>query len=323
MPKGGDYPVPDPRIGAAAIKSAALGEQALAWMQERAKVTDEWAKQDRARYKQTFEPLQDDFVGRVREYGSTQHQAQMANEAVADVANYAAATRGARQRGLAAAGIRPDSGRYQGIERAAATEEALARTGAANVARTQARERGLDLMGRGAGLGAGMASNPLSSYGLGSSAVSSGVSTALSGLGQQGSLLNQQHQNQVQAYQSGQQSASATGEAIGGLAGMAGMLAFASDKDAKKGKRPARGLLEAVKNMPVEEWTYKDGEGDGKRHVGTYAQDFKRETGKGNGRSINVIDAIGVTMGAVKELSDKVDSVANDKRKPKARGLAV
>jgi hypothetical protein len=40
------------------------------------------------------------------------------------------------------------------------------------------------------------------------------------------------------------------------------------------------------------------------------AQDFKRVTGLGDGRSISVIDAIGVTMGAVKELAEKIDTLA-------------
>ncbi|MFG1340921.1 hypothetical protein [Xanthobacter autotrophicus] len=50
--------------------------------------------------------------------------------------------------------------------------------------------------------------------------------------------------------------------------------------------------------------------GDGERHIGTYAQDFKATTGKGDGHSIPVIDAIGVTKGAVKELDAKVEKLA-------------
>ncbi|MEW6125024.1 MAG: hypothetical protein AB1698_20660 [Pseudomonadota bacterium] len=65
-----------------------------------------------------------------------------------------------------------------------------------------------------------------------------------------------------------------------------------------------------MRGMPVEEWTYKEGAGDGGRHIGTYAQDFRRETGKGDGKSIPVIDAIGVTMGAVKELDAKFEQIA-------------
>ncbi|PWB90923.1 hypothetical protein C5688_08655 [Methylocystis sp. MitZ-2018] len=55
-------------------------------------------------------------------------------------------------------------------------------------------------------------------------------------------------------------------------------------------------------------------------HIGTYAQDFQRETGLGDGKSINVIDAIGVAMGAIKELSAKVDKLDRN-RAPRERGI--
>ncbi|MFG1201754.1 tail fiber domain-containing protein [Xanthobacter aminoxidans] len=83
-----------------------------------------------------------------------------------------------------------------------------------------------------------------------------------------------------------------------------------SDENAKENKEPATGTLEAVRSMPVQERDYKPGMGDGGRHIGTYAQHFEAATGKGDGRSIPVIDAIGVTMGAVKELDAKVEKLA-------------
>ncbi|CAJ0860523.1 hypothetical protein AMST5_01310 [freshwater sediment metagenome] len=61
--------------------------------------------------------------------------------------------------------------------------------------------------------------------------------------------------------------------------------------------------------MPVEAWKYKEGEGDGGEHVGVMAQDFKRETGLGDGKSIHVVDALGVAMGAIQELAEKVESL--------------
>ena len=121
-----------------------------------------------------------------------------------------------------------------------------------------------------------------------------------------GSLLNQQYQNQLAQWDR-------ESEMWGGIAAGAGQLlgaAFFSSKDAKTDKKPSKGNLEAVENMPVEEWTYRDGIADEGRHVGPYAEDFAKETGVGDGKSINVIDAIGVTMGAVKELSNKVDRIA-------------
>jgi hypothetical protein len=142
--------------------------------------------------------------------------------------------------------------------------------------------------------------------------VAGGAQTAMQG--QTGIMngLNMQYQNQLQAYQ-------AKNAFLGDLAGAAGSVAgFAmmSSKDYKTAKRKPMSVLDAVRDMPVEEWEYKQGVGDGggKKHVGPYAEDFQRATGLGNGKEISIIDAIGVTMGAVQELADKVDKMAAPKR---------
>lgn len=45
-------------------------------------------------------------------------------------------------------------------------------------------------------------------------------------------------------------------------------------------------------------------------------------TGLGDGKNINVVDAIGVTMGAVKELNEKVDRIGNKTAaRPKAKSI--
>jgi hypothetical protein len=91
-----------------------------------------------------------------------------------------------------------------------------------------------------------------------------------------------------------------------------GLGLFLSDEDAKENKEPIPegDALEAVNSMPVEEWDYKEGQGDGGHHVGPYAQDFARATGKGDGHAIKAQDAIGLTMKAVQDLSVKVDKLS-------------
>jgi len=74
---------------------------------------------------------------------------------------------------------------------------------------------------------------------------------------------------------------------------------------------PEGKALDAVNNMPVTEWTYDQGVGDSGRHVGPMAQDFQRETGKGDGKSIAVQDAIGILMKATQDLDRKVDRMAD------------
>jgi hypothetical protein len=49
---------------------------------------------------------------------------------------------------------------------------------------------------------------------------------------------------------------------------------------------------------------------DGGEHVGPYAEDMQRVTGLGDGKSIKVQDALGLTMRAVQDVSRKVDRIA-------------
>ncbi|MBS4050220.1 MAG: tail fiber domain-containing protein, partial [Methylomonas sp.] len=76
-----------------------------------------------------------------------------------------------------------------------------------------------------------------------------------------------------------------------------------------------RGVLDAIKKIPIESWRYKEGEGpDREVHVGPMAQDWNAATGLGDGKSIDAISAIGITMGAVKELAEKVESLDSGKK---------
>ena len=79
-----------------------------------------------------------------------------------------------------------------------------------------------------------------------------------------------------------------------------------SSKELKEGKKPAKNSLAAVRKMPVEEWSHKKGVADDGRHVGPYAEDFAEATGMGDGKTIDAISLMGVTLGAVKELDAKV-----------------
>jgi hypothetical protein len=84
----------------------------------------------------------------------------------------------------------------------------------------------------------------------------------------------------------------------------------------KRDMRPvdAEAVLDMVRMMPTSEWSYKPeaqamGQPGG-RHIGPMAQDFRRITGKGDGRSIPVVDAFGMLLTATKALADKVERVA-------------
>lgn len=105
---------------------------------------------------------------------------------------------------------------------------------------------------------------------------------------------------------------SGLGSMLGGGATMAGMM-YASAREFKENKRPAETVLEKVKSLPVERWKYKPGRGDGKEHIGPYAEDWAERFG-GSGKEISVVDSIGVLLKAVQELAAKVDELESERR---------
>lgn len=361
-------PAPDPQIGEAAKMQALIAAEWLDFSREQftignerqedidaltKKVTEQqlatqdqanqWATEDRDRYKTIFQPMEDEYVERANEWDSPERQQKMAAEAKADVLTSADAQRDTNARQMASMGVNPTSGRYSGVERAAGTTTALAAAGAQNNARNTVRAQGMAMQADALNIGKGLPSQAAGAAGLGLSAGNSalngnlaanaswgqnnsimgqGFSGAQQGYGQQANILNQQYQGQLNAWSIDQQAnASSTAglwSGIGTAAGM-GMMAFSS-KDFKEDKKPVEGALEAVESMPVEEWTYKEGIADGGRHIGPYAEDFQAATGKGNGKMIPVMDAVGVTMKAVQELNAKVDKM--DKGKSIKRATA-
>lgn len=305
---GGSAPSPDPAVGEAALRSAELGEDYLAWMKEQSAIANDWAAEDRSRYKSVYEPLQDQFIQEAQDYDSVERQSQRAREAVADVASQAALADDARKRDLARMGVDPRSGRAAASRRSTDLRVGLAKAGSANGARRQVEAEGRSLRASSVNMGSGFAVNPATSLQIANGAAASGFQGAMGGQAQKGSLLNTQYQQQLQQWSANSASASSMMSGIGSVAGMAVAL---SSKDAKKDKKPARGVLDAVKRMPVEEWTYKEGQGDSGRHIGPYAEDFQAATGKGDGKTIPIVDAIGVTMGAVQELAEKVEQLGS------------
>lgn len=318
-------PTQDPRAGEAALLSAQTGQQMLDFMRQQAGIANQWAQTDRDRYLTTFRPLENRFIQQSVNYDTPQRRRAERNRAVASVRRQAATARGIQDRNLASMGVNPASGRAGYAGRAMATNEQLASVGAANAADQMVQNEGRSRLAQAVNLGQGLAVNPGTALGMASNAGGAGFQGAMGGYGQQANILNQDYQNRVQAWQADQEGLSGLFSGLGALGGAAianpAMFSFLSDEDKKENARTAGDRpLRALRRMRVDEWDYKRGEGDGGRHIGTYAQDFARETGLGDGRRINVIDALGVTMGAIKALDEKV---ANMERPPRRRSTAA
>lgn len=310
---GGSAPSPDPQMGIAAKMSAQTGQDMLAWMRDQATVTNRWAGEDRNRYQTVFQPLQDKFIADAASYASPDRMNAAAAEAGADVSLAAGQAGAQRQRQQMAMGVNPASGRAINANAKAGTDTALATAGARNLARRNVEQVGRGMQASAINMGSGLAVNPGTSMGLSNSAGGAGFQGAQQGFGQQASILGAQFGQQMDAYKSKQSGINALGGALGTLAG----AFIPSSKKIKEDKQPVD-ALGAVREMPVEAWTYKKGQGDGQRHIGPYAEDFAKATGVGDGKSIDPISMMGLTLGAVRQLAEKVDAMGAPPRRKAA-----
>ena len=105
---------------------------------------------------------------------------------------------------------------------------------------------------------------------------------------------------------------SGLGSLVSSGATLGGMYMMCA-KRFKENKRSAESVLEKVKTLPVERWKYKVACGDGKEHIGPYAEDFAERFG-GSMDEISTVDAIGVLLKAVQELAAKVDELEIERR---------
>jgi hypothetical protein len=71
-----------------------------------------------------------------------------------------------------------------------------------------------------------------------------------------------------------------------------------------------KALLQKVRNLPLNWWRYKPLHGDPALHIGTFSEDFNaiaQGLGAGSeGKTIDMMDHVGVLLGAVQELTQRV-----------------
>lgn len=316
MSSGGGAPEPDPLMGEAALLAAQTGGDMLDYMKSQAAITNKWAADDRSRQQSVFQPIEDQYIADAQAANDPTKIGlkadARASEAIGDVRQQFSLQRDADNRRQRSMGVRPDSGQSADLAMKQGSAEALAAAGAGNIARRQSvaesEAEGESMRANVLNAGRGMAVNPATSMGLSSNAAVSGFSGAQQGYGQQANILGQQYAGQMDAWNADQGMLGSLGGALGTVAG-----AFISSKEVKENKRPATDSLGAVRKMPVEQWKYKDGVADSDEHIGPYAEDFQKATGQGDGKSIDPITLAGLTLGAVRELDEKVSKMERKK----------
>ncbi|TXH52547.1 MAG: tail fiber domain-containing protein [Desulfurellales bacterium] len=103
---------------------------------------------------------------------------------------------------------------------------------------------------------------------------------------------------------------------LASIGGSAAQVAMMSDENMKEdiGEADAvfddadTSFVDRVEALPIKSWRYKPeaGQDGGEKHVGPMAQDFKGFFGLGDGKSIPIVDAFGVTLKATQQLAKKV-----------------
>lgn len=288
--------------------------------------------------KTTFRPVEQSLVDEANNFDTAGKQEELAGKAGADVQQAAAASDAATRRNAARYGINPNDGAMADNLASSSVNKTAMMAGSMNnartAARTEARAFKFDVAGLGRGLpGAGTNASQVALQ-AGNSAVNNagvpaanaradagvmnaGFGTDIAGNASSGNLYSNLYQGQLSAYNTQQQAGSSSAAGLGKLAGTLGSsylgyLAMTSSKKLKhrKGSMSERVALHGVKNLKVDRWQYKkDVSADQATHIGPYAEDFKKKFGVGDGRTISVIDALGVSLAAVKGVAKQVDKL--------------
>lgn len=199
------------------------------------------AREDRQRYEQVYQPLEDNLVKEFQNYDSPERRQQERGRAMADVnASFDAQRRNALQR-LESYGVDPSQTRNAALDIGVRTQQAAAMAGAASASDRATEATGRALRAEAINIGKGLPSNVAQSYGQSLQAGNSQVgnanqTTSTSGNAMQGAnsylgtannaygtaanTMSQGFQNQMAQYNANQQATTGMLSAVGGIAGM-------------------------------------------------------------------------------------------------------
>jgi hypothetical protein len=205
------------------------------------------AAHDRARYEQTYQPLEDKLVSTATGWNSPVRAEQESGAAQADVATAFDAQRKSALSTLESYGIDPSQTRFGALDLGTRVSQAAATAAAGTQSRKNTEATGLGLLGEAINIGKGYPGQVSQSYAGATSAGSSGITSGLNtantygnmmgtgldwskastgSLGTWGNALNQSYGNQMDAAKLNQQGQSNTMQGIGSLIGGAAMLAM-------------------------------------------------------------------------------------------------
>lgn len=193
------------------------------------------------RYKDVYEPAQDQYLQDAKDYDTPARRDQAVGAAQAGVAQNFEAARNAATQQLESFGVDPTSTRYAALDIGTRTAEAAAKAAAGTQAGLNTEATGLALRANAINMGNGLPGQATASYGTsagsGTGAVGSGNSTFATGasamgnptsyfgggnqaVGTWGNTLNQGYANELSAWKANQSASSGIGSLLGGVAGL-------------------------------------------------------------------------------------------------------
>ena len=118
-----------------------------------------------------------------------------------------------------------------------------------------------------------------------------------------GAAKNLQNARLGQAGTSGSASGLSTGDAASIASGVGSLVYAFSSKDIKdvETKVSGTGILNKLRAMNIYRWNYK---GDTTKHIGPMAEDFKAAFGVGDGKTLALVDVMGVLLAAMQGLAE-------------------
>lgn len=289
------------------------------------------ADQQWAHYSENFMPLERQIAEEARTYDSEAETARRTGRAAATVQKQADAAAETNARRMASMGISPTSGRSTQSMTDQSNLTALAKAGAINQEANNTKMTGIALRQGAAQLGRGITGTSLAQAGMGVGAGQAAQGTMGAQTGQMAGAMapaTSLMQGASGAYggavqgglgrfnaeaQSNQYEASSMGSNIGTIATIVGGLAMMSSKKSKKNVKPVDddAALEAMREVPVKEWDYKPGQGDGGHHVGPMAEDMQAAAGDQvapGGQQIDVISNLGMQHAAIRALDKRMQA---------------
>lgn len=213
------------------------------------------ARADRARYEQTFQPIEDDLIKDFQSYGSADRMAMERGRAAADVTTAFDATRRNALQRLESFGVDPSQTRNAALDLGVRTQQAAATAGAMNNATRNVEDKSRAMRADAINIGRGMPSQVAGSYGQAVQAGQAGIGganqtaatgganmgnpaswagMAQQGYGQGANITNAGFGNQMASWNGTQQANASMWGGVGSALGMAAML--------KDGGTPRRAL---------------------------------------------------------------------------------